>query len=94
MTLTTSNIPGTIKSVSIECSSHGGNHNVAISVGETSYLASTATASWTTVNAKSGTGTSSGTITISFTGGSRALYIKSITVVYNNDGGGSQQPTV
>ena len=85
LTLSTSNIPGTIKSVSVECSSYQGKHNVSITVGETSYLASTATASWTTVNAKSGTGTSSGTITISFTGGTRALYIKSITVVYNND---------
>lgn len=89
LTLSTSNIPGTIKSVSVECSSYQGKHNVAITVGSTTYLASTATPSWTTVGAKSGTGTSSGTITISFTGGSRALYIKSITVVYNNDGGGS-----
>lgn len=89
LTLSTSNIPGTIKSVSVECSSYQGKHNVAITVGSTTYLASTATPSWTTVGAKSGTGISSGTITISFTGGSRALYIKSITVVYNNDGGGS-----
>lgn len=89
LTLSTSNIPGTIKSVSVECSSYKGNHKVAITVGGTSYLASTATASWTTVNAKSGTGTSSGEIVISFTDGTRALYIKSITVVYNNDGGGS-----
>lgn len=89
LTLSTSNIPGTIKSVSVECSSYQGKHNVAITVGSTTYLASTATPSWTAVGAKSGTGTSSGTITISFTGGSRALYIKSITVVYNNDGGGS-----
>ncbi len=89
LTLSTSNIPGTIKSVSVECSSYQGKHNVAITVGSTTYLANTATPSWTTVGAKSGTGTSSGTITISFTGGSRALYIKSITVVYNNDGGGS-----
>ena len=82
LTLTTSNILGTIKSVSVECSSYTGSHEVAITVGGTSYLASTATASWTTVSAKSGTGTSSGTITISFTGGTRALYIKSISVTY------------
>ena len=86
LTLSTSNIPGTIKSVSVECSSYQGKHNVSITVGSTTYLSSTATASWTTVNAKSGTGTSSGTITISFTGGTRALYIKSISVTYNNDG--------
>ncbi len=84
ITLSTSNIPGTIKSVSVECSSYQGKHNVSISVGETTYLSSTATATWTAVGAKSGEGTSSGTITISFTGGTRALYIKSITVVYNN----------
>ena len=94
LTLSTSNIPGTIKSVSVECSSYKGNHKVAITVGGTSYLASTATASWTTVNAKSGTGTSSGEIVISFTDGTRALYIKSITVVYNNDGGGSTKTLV
>lgn len=82
ITFTTSNIPGTIKSVSVECSSYQGKHNVSISVGGTSYLASTATASWTTVSAKTGTGSSSGEIVISFTGGTRALYIKSIRVVY------------
>lgn len=86
LTLSTSNIPGTIKSVAVECASYQGKHNVSITVGETEYLGSTATSSWTTVENKSGTGTSSGTITISFTGGTRALYIKSITVVYNEDG--------
>ena len=89
LTLSTSNIPGTIKSVSVQCASYQGKHKVSITVGSTTYLASTATPSWTTVDAKSGTGTSSGTITISFTGGTRALYIKSISVTYNNDGGGS-----
>ncbi len=84
LTLSTSNIPGTIKSVSVECASYQGKHNVSITVGGTTYLSSTATSSWTTVQAKTGTGNSSGTIVISFTGGTRALYIKSITVVYNN----------
>ena len=92
LTLSTSNIPGTIKSVAVECASYQGKHNVSITVGETAYLASTATSSWTTVGAKSGTGTSSGTITISFTGGTRALYIKSITVVYNE--GGAPDPVL
>ena len=84
LTLSTSNIPGTIKSVSVECASYQGKHNVSITVGGTTYLASTATSSWTTVEAKTGTGSSSGQIVISFTDGTRALYIKSITVVYNN----------
>ena len=94
LTLTTSDIPGTIKSVSVECASYQGRHNVSITVGSTTYLASTATSSWTTVGTKTGTGTSSGTITISFTGGTRALYIKSISVTYNNDGGGGTTYTV
>lgn len=84
LTLSTSNIPGTIKSVSVECSSYNNAHNVSISVGGVEYLSKTATAKWTTVSAATGTGTSSGEIVISFTDGTRALYIKSITVVYNN----------
>ncbi len=88
ITFTTSAIPGTIKSVSVDCSSYNNAHNVSITVGSSTYLASTATAKWTTTSVKTGTGTSSGTITISFTDGTRALYIKSISVTYNNDGGG------
>ncbi len=87
LTLTTSAIPGIIKSVAVECSSYNAAHKVSITVGEVTYLASTATSSWTTVGTATGTGTSSGTITIAFTGGTRALYIKSITVVYDNSGG-------
>ena len=82
VTLTNSNYPGTISSVAVECSSYQGSHKIAISVGDTSYLAATATSSWTTVGTKTGTGSSSGKITISFTPGSRALYIKSISVTY------------
>jgi hypothetical protein len=87
LTLTTSAIPGIIKSVAVECSSYNAAHKVSITVGEVTYLASTATSSWTTVGTATGTGTSSGTITIAFTDGTRALYIKSITVVYDNSGG-------
>ena len=90
ITFSTSNIPGTIKEVSIECASYQGKHNVAITVGGKSYLSSTATSSWTTVSAQSGSGTSSGTIQISLTGGTRALYIKSISVTYEE---GSTQPS-
>ncbi len=88
LTFRTSNIPGIIKSVSIECSSAGGGHNVSITVGGNIYLSATSTPSWTTIGAKSGTGTSSGEIVISFTSGNGALYIKSITVVYETSGGG------
>lgn len=84
ITFRTSNIPGTIKSVYVECSSYNAAHKVSITVGGTTYLAETATAKWTTISSKGGTGNSSGEIVISFTDGTRALYIKSITVVYNN----------
>lgn len=93
ITFTTSAIPGTIKKVSIECASYQGKHNVAITVGGKSYLSSTATSSWTTVSARSGSGASSGTIQISLTGGTRALYIKSISVTYEeNSGSGGEIP--
>lgn len=83
VTLRSSDFSGTITSVAIECSSYGANHSVSISVGGNPYLSSTATASWTTIGTKTGTGTSSGEIEIAFTKNSsaRALYIKSITVV-------------
>lgn len=83
ITLTSSAFTGTIKSVAVECASYKGAHKIAISVGETSYLAATATPSWTTVGTKTGEGTASGDIIITFTPGTsaRALYIKSITVV-------------
>lgn len=84
LTLSTSNIPGTIKSVSVECASYQGKHNISIKVGDTIYLDTTPTSSWTTVGSLEGTGTSSGKIEISFTGGTRALYIKSIKVVYSD----------
>jgi hypothetical protein len=80
----------TIKSVSVECSSYQGNHKVSIKVGGTTYLASTATSSWTTVESRTGTGNSSGEIVIEFTHGSRALYIKSITVVYDDAGSSTE----
>ena len=82
ITFTTSAIPGTIKSVSVECSSYNNAHKVSIKVGNNTYLSSTATAKWTTISTKTGSGTSSGQIVISFTDGSRALYIKSISVTY------------
>ena len=86
MTLKTSGIEGTIKSVSVECSSYQAKHNVSISVGGVSYVSSKATSSWTTVGTVTGEGTASGEIEIKFTAGSgaRAMYIKSIKVVYEN----------
>ncbi len=78
--LTTSNIPGTIKSVAVDCWSKNGAHNLTISVGGTSYYSGATPTSGST---KSGTGTSSGTIDINFTiSKANALCVKSITVIY------------
>ncbi len=93
VTLSSSDFSGTIKSVAIECSSYNNAHTVSITVGSTTYLASTATAKWTTVSSKSGTGTSSGEIVITLTKGSRAVYIKSISVTYE-ESSCTQNPTV
>ena len=92
VTLTSNAFSGTIKKVAVECSSYNGAHKVDITVGGTSYKSKVSTASWTTVGTVTGTGTSSGAIVIKFTAGSRALYIKSISVTYaasGSTGGGS-----
>lgn len=89
LTFTTSDIPGTIKSVTVDCASYQGKHKVSITVGTTTYLASTVVPTWSSnsggkkTGSKTGDQAVSGSISIAFTGGTRALYIKSITVVYN-----------
>ena len=87
VTLTSNAFSGTIKSVSVECSSYNAAHTVDITVGGTSYASGVSTAKWSTVGTVSGTGTSSGEIVIKFNAGSRALYIKSISITYE---GGSE----
>lgn len=87
VTLSTSDILGTILSVSVTCSSGDGKHSLAITVGGDTYLSSTATASGATeaaLRTQSGFGSSSGTIQLSFTGatGRKALLIQQISVVY------------
>ena len=94
LAFTTSAIPGTIKSVAVDCASYNNKHNISITVGGTTYLTKTATPKWSN-NAggtKTGTGESSGEIVISLTDGSRALYIKSITVVYEETSSGGDEP--
>lgn len=85
LTLKTSGISGTIKSVLVECASYSAKHNISISVGGVSY-ASEATPNWTnnTVGTVSCEGNATGDIEIKFEKGtgSRALYIKSIKIVY------------
>lgn len=83
--LETSDIPGVIKTISIYCASYQGKHNISVSVGGTSYISS-AVPAWGSgaVSEKKNTtlGTSQGEIEIDFTGGTRALYISSISVTY------------
>ena len=87
LTLKTSGISGTIKSVIVECASYQAKHNISIAVGGVSYV-SKATPSWSdnTVGAVACEGSSTGDIEIKITKGSgaRALYIKSIKIVYEN----------
>ena len=98
LTFTTSDIPGTIKSVTVDCASYQGKHKVSITVGTTTYLASTAVPTWSSnsggekTGSKTGDQAVSGSISIAFTDGTRALYIKSITVVYNE--GGAPDPVL
>ena len=88
VTLKSSSFAGTIKSISVECASYQGLHSISIKVGETTYLSSSSTPSWTTISSKKGEGDSSGEIQILFKsgGGSQALYIKSITIEYYPEG--------
>ena len=86
VSLTTSGISGTILSVGVTCSSYQAKHSMTISVGGNTYTGANnqATASWTTISEITGTGSSSGSIVISFAGasGCRALYLKQVTVKY------------
>ena len=80
----TSNIPGTIKSVTLNCSSYQSKHKVTITVGGNTYKSATATAGGRSPADITGTGDKSGEIVISVTDGTRYVCIKSITIVYNN----------
>ena len=86
ITLKSNAFTGKILSVAVECASFNSYHSVSISVGGTSYLSATPTPKWTTVDIKTGTGESSGEIQISFSknnNSARALYLKSITIEYD-----------
>lgn len=90
VTLTTSAFSGKqISSVSISCASYKGNHKCSIKVGDNVVLTEQSTSTWSgdensaqpiSVEKLSG----SGDISISFTDGTRALYIKSISVTYTD----------
>lgn len=88
VTLTTSAFSGKqISSVSISCASYKGAHKCSIKVGDKVVLTKQSTSTWSS-NANSAKPISveklsgSGDISISFTDGTRALYIKSISVTY------------
>lgn len=89
VTFSTSDITETVRSVSVACASYQAKHTITIEVGDTTYLAATATPQWTTVGTRTGEGSSTGTIVITFTPGAsaRAMYIQSITVDYGNSSG-------
>ena len=93
ITFTTSDIPGMIKSIIVECASYQGKHNLSINVGGNAYY-SNAVPAWGSgqIGTVSSSGNSSGIITISFTNGSRALYIKSISVTYEENSGSGATP--
>ena len=90
VTLTTSAFSGKqISSVSISCASYNGAHKCSIKVGDNVVLTEQSTSTWSgdensakpiSVEKLSG----SGDISISFTDGTRALYIKSISVTYTD----------
>lgn len=90
VTLTTSAFSGKqISSVSISCASYNGAHKCSIKVGNNVVLTEQSTSTWSgdensakpiSVEKLSG----SGDISISFTDGTRALYIKSISVTYTD----------
>ncbi len=86
ITFTTNNIQGIIKSVSVDCASYNSAHKITITVGDVIYLEKADTPRWSnnSTGVITGTGTSSGEIKIEFTDGARAMYIKSISVTYEN----------
>ncbi len=86
--LSSKNISGTIKSVELESKvAKKANRNLAVSVGGTKYTCNSKTsASLTSDYAKyKFVGNASGEIVISLTDGDKALYLKSLTIVYEGE---------
>ena len=84
-----------VKSVTVDCASYSGSSSISISIGGTSYLASTATPTFSNNSGGTRGGNElatplTGNIAINFTASSRALYIKSITIVYGEAGGSTK----
>lgn len=86
--LSSKNISGTIKSVEIETNfGRGGTRNLAVSVGGTNYTYNSKTSVSLTKTSKKYkfVGNASGEIVISLTDGDKALYLKSLTIVYEGE---------
>ena len=84
-----------VKSVTVDCASYSGSSSISISIGGTPYLASTATPTWSNNSGGTRGGNElatplTGNVAINFTASSRALYIKSITIVYGEAGGSTK----
>lgn len=88
----------TVKSVSIDCASYQGKHSVTIMVGEDAFLKSQPTTIWNgkTGGIAKGVGVAMGDVVISFTvnSGARALYIKSISITYDDKVVSVEKPTI
>ena len=90
LTLSTSNISGTISGVLVDCASYNGLHTLSASVNGTAYRNASDETTQSTPNGSANIatlsfyGSSSGTIVISFSGptNSRALYIKKVVILY------------
>ena len=87
---TTTNIPGIVKSISIDCGSVDSTHALSITVGANQYLTNEKAPAW---NGSAGSvitanGNASGTVLIDLTTDDiAALYIKSISITYGESSG-------
>lgn len=80
VTFTSSAFTGTISSIVVQCSSYRQSHTLSVKVNNTNYSLSGNIGSGQTPASVTATGSSSGTIEIKLTAGSRACYIKSISI--------------
>ena len=87
----TSGISGTITAIDVDCASYNGQGNVSVTVGGAAFGSSQTIPSWTgsAGGTRNFTGSASGAIAVTMTNGTtthRAMYIKSITVTYQDAG--------
>jgi hypothetical protein len=99
ITFSTSGISGTITSVVIDCASYSGKATVSCTIGGTAFgTQSQSTPSWSNSSGGEVTfeGNASGSIVLTMTNGDggRAMYVKSITVVYEENTSGKTTATL